>query len=161
VIFHIFWHFRYIHVLHDLIIYFNLCYHVRIKWHQGSPWAAGKRETVKLNFKAGDTVRISNRKGIFKKGYTPKWTQQVFKTAKRLPRIPPIHKIIDLLTYFHPCQSTKKTKIFNASFQIIFSSLHPSNTWFKQCIISVGSEFLCKKKFFNTVTTYKLIKRSF
>jgi hypothetical protein len=57
----------------------------------------GTRETIKSNFKVGDSVRISKRKGIFEKGYTPNWTQQVFKIEKRLPRIPPIYKIKDLL----------------------------------------------------------------
>jgi hypothetical protein len=55
------------------------------------------RETIKFNFKVGDTVRISKRKGIFEKGYTPNWTQQVLKIEKRLPRILTIYKIKDLL----------------------------------------------------------------
>ena len=115
-----------------------------------TPWKSmGSREKrdCLIYLKTGDTVRISNRKSIFEKGYTPNWTQQVSKIAKRLSRIPPIHKIFDLLTYFHPCQSQKKTKIFNASFQIIFSSFHPSYTWFKQRMISVGSELYVLKNF--------------
>ena len=47
--------------------------------------------------KIWDAVRIQKRKGIFEKGYTPNWSQQIFKIEKRIPRIPPIYKIKDLL----------------------------------------------------------------
>jgi hypothetical protein len=102
-------HFRYIHVLHDLIKNYNSCFHRTIKMRpmdvkkeneeqvRTVMYGNGTRETIKFNFKVGDSVRISKRKGIFEKGYTPNWTQQVFKIEKRLPRIPPIYKIKDLL----------------------------------------------------------------
>ena len=36
----------------------------------------------KSKFKVGDTVRISKQKHLFKKGYTPNWTTELFKVSK-------------------------------------------------------------------------------
>ena len=30
-------------------------------------------------FKVGDNVRISKKKAMFEKGYTPRWTEEIFK----------------------------------------------------------------------------------
>ena len=38
-----------------------------------------KHETPKL--KVGDKVRITKKKGIFEKGYTPRWTEEVFTVS--------------------------------------------------------------------------------
>lgn len=35
-----------------------------------------------MNFKVGDSVRLSKYKHAFEKGYTPKWTTKIFKIAK-------------------------------------------------------------------------------
>ena len=35
-----------------------------------------ERNTPK--FSVGDKVRIARKKGIFEKGYTPKWTEEIF-----------------------------------------------------------------------------------
>ena len=39
-----------------------------------------ERNTPK--FAVGDKVGISRKKGIFEKGYTPKWTEEIFTISK-------------------------------------------------------------------------------
>ena len=52
-----------------------------------------RTKRIRYKFKVGDQVRISKKKGIFKKGYTPNWTEEVFTVAQRLRRIPPVYRI--------------------------------------------------------------------
>ena len=45
----------------------------------------------------GDKVRISKyKRQVFNKGYTPKWTDEIFVVDKVLPTKPVTHKIVDL-----------------------------------------------------------------
>ena len=46
----------------------------------------------------GDKVRISKyKRQVFNKGYTPKWTEEIFVVDKVLPSTKPVtHKIVDL-----------------------------------------------------------------
>ena len=55
-----------------------------------------KRKKSILKFKVGDHVRITKRKGVFEKGYTPNWMEEVFiiKTAK--PTSPLTYTLEDL-----------------------------------------------------------------
>lgn len=51
----------------------------------------------KINkYQAGDFVRISKYKGIFEKGYTPKWTTECFEITKVLPTEPITYLLKDL-----------------------------------------------------------------
>lgn len=45
----------------------------------------------------GDKVRISKyKRQVFDKGYTPKWTEEIFVVDEVLPTKPITHKIVDL-----------------------------------------------------------------
>ncbi len=50
---------------------------------------------VKPKLSIGDRVRITKRKGIFEKGYTPRWTEETFVVTEVLPTQPPTYKISD------------------------------------------------------------------
>ena len=46
-------------------------------------------------FSLGDKVRITKKKKIFEKGYTPRWTEEVFSISKIQYTDPPTYKITD------------------------------------------------------------------
>ena len=50
----------------------------------------------KPKFKVGDRVRISKKKGKFEKGYTTRWTREIFVIEKVLNTNPVTYKIKDL-----------------------------------------------------------------
>lgn len=52
-------------------------------------------EGMKIKFQIGDKVRISKTKGIFEKGYLPKWSDEVFVIAECKMRKPPVYVIKD------------------------------------------------------------------
>jgi len=41
-----------------------------------------KRRPMRAIFKTGDKVRILKKKGLFEKGFTPNWTEEVFTVSK-------------------------------------------------------------------------------
>ena len=43
----------------------------------------------------GDNVRITKKKNVFDKGYTQRWTEEVFKISKIQLIIPVTYKITD------------------------------------------------------------------
>ena len=47
------------------------------------------------NYQIGDNVRITKKKKIFDKGYTERWTEEVFKMSKIQLTIPVTYKITD------------------------------------------------------------------
>ena len=49
-------------------------------WRNLYPELGGK--TLSLKFSIGDNVRLTNKKKIFDKGYTERWTEEVFKISK-------------------------------------------------------------------------------
>ena len=51
--------------------------------------------TLIPKFSIGDTVRITKKKKIFDKGYTQRWTEEVFKISKIQLTIPVTYKITD------------------------------------------------------------------
>ena len=52
----------------------------------------------KPKFSIGDKVRISKyKRRLFDKGYTPKWTEEVFVVDKVMLKKPVTYKIVDLL----------------------------------------------------------------
>lgn len=55
----------------------------------------GGRYPPKFKYAIGDNVRITAEKGVFAKGYTKKWTTEVFNITKQLPTYPPTYKIQD------------------------------------------------------------------
>jgi len=46
-------------------------------------------------FKVGDKVRITKKKGIFEKGYTPRWTEEMFTVSDVRYTDPITYKIVD------------------------------------------------------------------
>ncbi len=53
------------------------------------------RRPTSFKFQIGDQVRISNLTRPFRKGYLPKWTEEIFEINQRLPRLPPVYKVTD------------------------------------------------------------------
>ena len=47
-------------------------------------------------FKVGDNVRISKRKNVFAKGYTPNWSEEVFVIKKVINALPWTYVMSDL-----------------------------------------------------------------
>ena len=52
-------------------------------------------KTSASKFSIGDHVRITKKKKTFDKGYTQRWTEEVFKISKIQMTIPVIYKITD------------------------------------------------------------------
>ena len=51
----------------------------------------------KWRYKVGQSVRIKQSKRVFKKGYEPSWTEEVFTIASLYPSDPPTYILKDLL----------------------------------------------------------------
>ena len=49
----------------------------------------------KPRFSVGDKVRIPKKKTIFEKGYTPRWTEEVFTISQQLNTQPPTYRLED------------------------------------------------------------------
>ena len=100
---------KYIDVLGDMVKNYNETIHSSTKM---TPVEASKKENenqVWLNlysfprppakkpkFSVGDKVRISKKKTTFEKGYTPRWTEEVFAIDKVQYTDPPTYKLKDL-----------------------------------------------------------------
>ena len=52
-------------------------------------------KTLTPKFSIGDNVRIRNKKKTFDKGYTQRWTEEVFKISKNQLSISVTYKITD------------------------------------------------------------------
>ena len=98
---------RYVDVLDKLVESYNKTYHRSIGM---SPNKVNKRNEVriwrrlyggvilssyKFKFKVGDRVRIQEHRATFRKGYEGAWTEEIFKIVERIPRNPPVYKIVD------------------------------------------------------------------
>ena len=100
----------YIDVLPDLVKEYNNTRHSSIKM---TPVKASKKEKeltvwrnlypehleirdVNPKFSVGDKVRISKKKKTFEKGYTTRWTEEIFTIAEVQRTQPPTYKIADL-----------------------------------------------------------------
>ena len=95
-------------VLHLLVNQYNNTIHSSIKmtpkeasrkenknkvWRNLYPEFGGKTLTPK--FSIGGHVRITEKKKTFDKGYTQRWTEEVFKILKTQLKNPVTYKIID------------------------------------------------------------------
>ena len=54
-----------------------------------------ERRRIHAKFNTGDKVRILKKKGLFEKGFTPNWTEEVFTIAKIQRTNPVTYKITD------------------------------------------------------------------
>ena len=100
----------YIDILPDLVKKYNNTKHSSIKT---TPVEASKKENeltvwrnlyrdrherIEINpkFSVGDRVRISKKKAVFEKGYTTRWTEEIFTITKIQHTLPITYKIADL-----------------------------------------------------------------
>jgi len=97
---------RYIEDLPELVTAINHSYHRSIKCRPVDVTMETEREVwltlygtslkpVDFKFEVGDKVRIAQYKHIFKKGYLPNFTEEIFTIAERIARHPPVYKITD------------------------------------------------------------------
>jgi hypothetical protein len=105
---------RYLPILADLVHNYNHSYHRSIKMAPAAVTHRNKARVLKTlygsinrrrrplknyKFKSGDHVRISKGKIVFKKGYLPGWTEEIFVVDKRLTdqqRYIPVYRLRDL-----------------------------------------------------------------
>ena len=102
--------FVYMNVLSDLVKEYNNTRHSSIKM---APVKASKKENeltvwrnlypehleirdINPKFSVGDKVRISKKKKTFEKGYTTRWTEEIFTIVEVKRTQPPTYKIADL-----------------------------------------------------------------
>jgi len=99
---------KYIDVLDDFVERYNNMRHSSVKM---TPVEASKKENevrvyrnlypdltrrpMRAKFKTGDKVRILKKKGLFEKGFTPNWTQELFTVSKIKRTNPVTYKITD------------------------------------------------------------------
>ena len=99
---------KYVDVLELLVDQYNNAIHSSIKmtanessrkenenkvWRNLYPEFVGKTLTPK--FSIDDHVRITKKKKIFDKGYTQRWTEEIFTISKIQLKIPVTYKITD------------------------------------------------------------------
>ena len=85
-------------VLQDLVLGYNLLHHHSIKMAPNKVTASNQEEVwnnlygkrlnakrVKPNFKVNDHVRLDKEQRVFKKGYLPGWTEEVFIVSRVVP----------------------------------------------------------------------------
>ena len=101
---------RYIDILDELVSRYNNTKHSTIKmtpvqasdkknenrvWMKLYPDFTQPAEPVKPKYSVGDRVRITVKKKTFEKGYTPRWTEEVFTISQVQYTEPPTYKIKD------------------------------------------------------------------
>jgi transposase InsO family protein len=98
---------RYIDVLQQLVTSYNNTYHRSIKMAPSEVNAQNEsvvrkrlypaqNKTLKWRYKVGQTVRMKQTKRVFKKGYEPSWTEEIFIIASLYPSDPPTYILKDL-----------------------------------------------------------------
>ena len=99
---------RYIEALPLLVRAYNSTYHRAIKrapkevdlQNQAEVWYElyGERRPPKRpKLVVGDKVRLSGARRVFRKGYLPSWTEEVFKVSQVLSTNPTTYRIVDEL----------------------------------------------------------------
>ena len=97
---------RYIEVLPKLVKSYNRTYHSSIKrspisvneQNQEQVWQTLYSENKKVKkpkLKVNDQVRLSVTRQQFRKGYLPRWTEEIFEIAQVFQEDPPYYKIKD------------------------------------------------------------------
>ena len=103
---------KYINILDEMVNNYNNTKHSSIKmtpleasdkknknkvWLNlnGSNLNGKATNPVKPKFSVGDKVRITKKKTVFEKGYTPRWTEEVFTVSQVQYTDPPTYKISD------------------------------------------------------------------
>ena len=96
---------RYVDVLDDLVHSYNNTFHTSIKMAPSEVTVQNESEigrrlyppkkALKFKFNIGDTVRISEERGQFKKGYIGSWSEEIFTIVTRNPSDPVTYEITD------------------------------------------------------------------
>ena len=99
---------KYVDVLDEMVNDYNNTKHSSIKMTPDDASDKKNESVVWVNlyskhpqkygkpiFEVGDKVRITKKKGIFEKGYTPRWTEEVFSVSQVQYTDPPTYKITD------------------------------------------------------------------
>ncbi|XP_070567254.1 uncharacterized protein [Ptychodera flava] len=98
---------NYISILPQLMQSYNNTWHRSIKRKRANVNKTNEKEvwdalyshfepqTVRFKCDIGDQVRISKAKRMFKKGYLPNWTEEVFTISGRISDRPPLYKLKD------------------------------------------------------------------
>ena len=96
---------RYVDVLGDLVKSYNNTFHSSIKTAPSQVSVHNESELrrklyppvvkSKPRLNIGDTVRISETRRVFKKGYLPSWTRELFKVVNVFRTDPPTYRIAD------------------------------------------------------------------
>ncbi len=98
--------YRFVEILPQLVKAINNSYHRSIKRRPVDVTSKNEKEVWNIlygknlgpaNFKfdVGDNVRIAQQKHVFKKGYMPNFTEEIFTIAERVARHPPVYKVND------------------------------------------------------------------
>ena len=97
---------KYLPVLKDLVLGYNRSYHRSIKMAPEKVTMQNKEQVWKNSYakrlgskrpkpklKVGDRVRLNKKYRMFKKGYLPGWTEEVFVVARVMQGVVPTYKI--------------------------------------------------------------------
>ena len=97
----------YLKTIPKLISAYNQSYHRSIKMAPASVTIHNDQEVWRtlykdiragqkdFKFQIGDSVLISKTTQPFRKGYLPNWTKEIFTIGARIPRSPPVYKLLD------------------------------------------------------------------
>jgi len=121
----------YVDVLDELVRQYNNTIHSSIKMtpaqaslkkNENKVWinlyGVSPEGKIKPRFKVGDRVRITKKKSIFEKGYTPRWMEEVFTISAVQYTRPVTYKIKDLNdekiqgTFYEPELQRTQQEIF-------------------------------------------------
>ena len=99
---------KYINILDEMVSNYNNTRHSSIKMTPTKASMKINEKTVFMNlygdeisepivprFSVGDKVRITKKKNLFEKGYTPKWSEELFTVSGVQYTDPPTYKIKD------------------------------------------------------------------
>lgn len=99
---------KYIDVLDEMVKQYNNTKHSSIRMtpieaskekNENTVWrtlyADMEKDRITPTLSVGDKVRITKKKKTFEKGFTPRWTEEVFTVSRVLYTIPPTYKIKD------------------------------------------------------------------
>ena len=98
---------RYIDVLPQLVSSYNNTYHRSIKMTPSEVNAQNEsivrkrlypvqNFTIRWKYNVGQSVRMKQTKRVFKKGYEPSWTEEIFTISSLYPSDPPTYILKDL-----------------------------------------------------------------
>lgn len=99
--------YRYVDVLQDLVSSYNGSIHsttgmkpIEVKQSDRKKimlkmYPPIRNVRLKYTFAIGDPVRLAKEKRSFEKGFEQGWTEEIFFVANRLPRRPPVYKVMD------------------------------------------------------------------